>query len=314
MLLFDLYKNVNEEFPGEDADMPDVPQEVKSFLGNLGLLRGIPIHYLIPNEYYLPKTTEKTQITGAEITVEKGSLKLFRLDKEWIECLFDGALSVGEEEEVRKLLLAKAIAGNYVAEVFYEESKNQIIKQLQGNYTDYTPEQFKDELYKRLTENKAFAFKNKKEDANWEVESTVSQSNWNYTGFIMRSALIASWVGVEVVAKGTNSLNDISDNRPLHVVRLERLAEDTIFCMCEGFIRQIDIIQPAEGTHFTTNNADTSIEDCINMETRCLDIAKVKDKLGAAHSAAFAKKLMAQPITFRLKVEWERSSPKISFF
>ena len=32
---------------------PEVPDEVRSFLGNIGMLNGIPIYYLIPDEQYL---------------------------------------------------------------------------------------------------------------------------------------------------------------------------------------------------------------------------------------------------------------------
>lgn len=377
----DLFAQVNDRLnkpeitPG--TGMPDVPYDVRAFLGSLGLLRGVPIYYLIPNEHYLPKIS----VTENDSTVEQGSLKMFWLDKEWIECLIDGALSIGPDDD-RIALLDKAMAGNYVAEVFYNDTKEQIKKQLAGIYT---PEEFETELQKRL-ERKAIMLKE------GQPEPTIAQNNWCYTGFLMRSSILSAWVGVEVVAQGRNpniaekqggakegeavvpkeeetagevqlespvaadeenpdttvkpgaakegeaavreeeetageghlespvAATAAEENpvRPLQVVRLERLANDTLFCICEGIISQLVITQPTEGFHFGLNSdesgkyqvADTSVT--FKSTPGVIDIKKLvnefnKGKDAAAqidNSAKYAHKMHSMPVKISIDVSW----------
>lgn len=66
--------------PLELADIDDtMPDEVKSFLGDLARLRGVPYRYLVPDERLLPVET----------------IRFLRLDSRWIAHLLDGATSVG---------------------------------------------------------------------------------------------------------------------------------------------------------------------------------------------------------------------------
>lgn len=57
----------------------DLPEEVENWFSALGLLKGLPFNYLVPDERMLPKE----------------SFRFFQLDPEWISCLIDGAFSVG---------------------------------------------------------------------------------------------------------------------------------------------------------------------------------------------------------------------------
>lgn len=59
--------------PGQ---MPDV---LASWLNDLSLLKGVPFNYLVPDERMLPEE----------------SIRFFQLDSLWVECLLDGAFSVG---------------------------------------------------------------------------------------------------------------------------------------------------------------------------------------------------------------------------
>lgn len=56
-----------------------VPDAVAAWFKRLGLLQGIPFNYLVPDERMLP--------------VE--SIRFFRIDPHWVECLIDGAFSIG---------------------------------------------------------------------------------------------------------------------------------------------------------------------------------------------------------------------------
>src|SRR5947209_14203314 len=55
------------------------PPDIASWFADLALLRGVPFNYLVPDPSMLP----------AE------SIRFFRLDGLWVDCLLDGAFSVG---------------------------------------------------------------------------------------------------------------------------------------------------------------------------------------------------------------------------
>ena len=65
-------------FDGPTADL-ELPEAVSSWFEHLILLEGVPFHYLVPDERMLP--------------VE--SIRFFQMDPIWMECLVDGAFSVG---------------------------------------------------------------------------------------------------------------------------------------------------------------------------------------------------------------------------
>jgi hypothetical protein len=65
-------------FGGPTADL-ELPETVRSWFENLTLLEGVPFHYLVPDERMLP--TE--------------SIRFFQVDPIWMECLVDGAFSIG---------------------------------------------------------------------------------------------------------------------------------------------------------------------------------------------------------------------------
>jgi hypothetical protein len=58
---------------------PPLPDEVVTWLGDLAALRGVPFHYLVPDEHMLPPE----------------SIRFFHVDQNWIDALLDGAFSIG---------------------------------------------------------------------------------------------------------------------------------------------------------------------------------------------------------------------------
>ncbi len=63
--------------PITGADAP--PESVNHWFRDLSMLKGAPFNYLAPNEEMLPRE----------------SIRFFRIDKLWVDCLLDGAFSVG---------------------------------------------------------------------------------------------------------------------------------------------------------------------------------------------------------------------------
>lgn len=62
---------------------PEVPQDIQSFLGRLGLLYGVPFGNLVPDARMLPPE----------------SIRFFYVDSNWLEALIDGAFSIGVHSE-----------------------------------------------------------------------------------------------------------------------------------------------------------------------------------------------------------------------
>jgi hypothetical protein len=64
---------------GTAPEIPDLPEVVKNWFNDLGRLKGVPFNYLVPDERMLPPE----------------SIRFFRVDPLWMECLLDGAFSIG---------------------------------------------------------------------------------------------------------------------------------------------------------------------------------------------------------------------------
>jgi hypothetical protein len=147
-----------------------VPPEVSGWLKNLAKLKGVPFGYLVPDEAMLP--------------IE--SMRLFRLDGNWVNALIEGACSIGRSSSADLKLDAVLVSKLYAA-----------------------------------TNAPKLA-----------------------TGFVLRSAVVDGWPGLEVTAY------DAGDKPLTSVLRMERLAPSLLLFMVEGEIDHMDIHEPAEGLHF----------------------------------------------------------------
>jgi hypothetical protein len=303
---------------------PEVPLEVRLFLGRLSMLHGVSPEYLVPDEKLLPKFREEQQEGEAKKT-EYGALRFFWIDPAWMECLLDGALSVGPDAD-REFLLTKAMRGNYMAEAFQKEQVERLKKQLSGSYT---PAEFKTEMLERV---KAKGINIKGDDINEIAAPTNAQDNWRYTGFLLRSSLISGWRGLEIEVKGRDAATD-TPVRTLQLVRMEKIAPDTLFCLCEGIISSIVIIQPPENLHFGfSGDSDTqhftkelsgvskgtqgppvTIDVPLrgDAKKRVVRISGLIDNMNKAlsltsNSAGMAMEMIAQPIRNEITVRWEK--------
>lgn len=64
-----------------DHDQFGIPHSIESFFDQLRLLKGVPFDYLVPHPEMLPSE----------------SIRFFRIDPVWMDCLLDGAFSLGED-------------------------------------------------------------------------------------------------------------------------------------------------------------------------------------------------------------------------
>ena len=64
---------------GQTSATVETPPDITSWFADLAILRGVPFNYIVPDPSMLP----------AE------SIRFFRLDGLWVDCLLDGAFSIG---------------------------------------------------------------------------------------------------------------------------------------------------------------------------------------------------------------------------
>jgi hypothetical protein len=74
-----IIQETESHLPFDNQPNTELPDEISSWFNNLSLLKGIPFNYLVPDEQMLP--------------IE--SIRFFCIDSLWIECLLDGAFSIG---------------------------------------------------------------------------------------------------------------------------------------------------------------------------------------------------------------------------
>lgn len=70
---------LHPDWSAPDPDVDQLPADVVAWFDDLRRLRGVPFGYLVPDDRLLP----------AE------SIRFFQLDQAWVDCLLDGAFSIG---------------------------------------------------------------------------------------------------------------------------------------------------------------------------------------------------------------------------
>jgi hypothetical protein len=254
------------------------------------------------------------------------SLRFFYFDPLWMECLLDGVLSVGRSSDVR-LLLAKAMAGNFVAEEVLAEAKK-VRPRLQGKQGEEEAQGTTDES-ERPSAQTTWKITDR---AVPRIESarkrpTPARSTWQLTGFILRSAVVSGWRGLEIKAYGK------AGDEPLPILRLERISNDTMLCIFEGIMKRLVITEPAEGMHFGVESAPDDgyrkqIRAVTNGGKKPFDIDRVpmrkgsarvieikelveeiKNRLGreALNGAGFAMEMVERPVRYTIDIEEEET-------
>jgi hypothetical protein len=131
----------------DDPDkVPVLPDTLSKWLAQLTLLYGVPVNYLTPDTRMLPNE----------------SMRFFFLDRNWLDRLVDGALSVG---------VLSTLSGLF-NEVFFEATYRQV---------DKAQQTLRAELRK-------------------QVPTTVDSAGGPISGLLFRSQVVSGWPGLEVYA------------------------------------------------------------------------------------------------------------------
>ena len=146
------------------------------------------------------------------------SIRFFFVDQNWVDALVDGALSLGR-------------IGS----------------------TDTTHDQAIAPLLTRQAETVALNHRRAKLRRP-QVASTDTTPV--YGGFLLRSAVVSGWPGLEVqafkAAEGSG-VNTKCSGDPVELVRMERLSDDVLLCLFAEQFGCVNIHEPKEGINFGAN-------------------------------------------------------------
>lgn len=140
------------------------------------------------------------------------------------------------------------------------------------------------------------------------------------TGFLLRSALVSGWRGLEVIAKDQNE-------KKLRALRMERITRDTLLCIYNGQVKQVVINQPRHALHFgvveeneefkkeISGNDGNNHEIPVPMRetSRVVDIYQLamdfyqlaKDKDNEKNRAEFAKAMIEKPVQCTIDIDYK---------
>lgn len=152
------------------------------------------------------------------------SLRFFRVDENWMDALLDGAYSIG-------------FAG--VAEPTSRAARSQVLAAARGGAARVRPHM--------LAASPRLAATSSANVARGET----SGGGGAVSGFLLRSAVVAGWPGVEV-----RGWADAAGTQPLALLRLEAVAPSLLLCLFDGVAAAVELREPAEALHFGVEAAD----------------------------------------------------------
>jgi hypothetical protein len=144
------------------------------------------------------------------------SIRFFRLDDAWVRALLDGAFSLGRDLTAQ----ATGASANLDRAVF-----------------GTVAEQARAAAPLRVSP--------------WAPAPRI-QADAAWTGFLLRSSVVADYPGLGVNVYAADETPDGVDPQPLPVRRLDRLGpgSDTVFCLVEGDAQRVDVHEAPEVLHY----------------------------------------------------------------
>jgi len=176
------------------------------WLTRLRLLEPIPFQYLVPSEDMLPSET----------------IRYFHIDRNWVDALIDGALSVT---------------------LTSTRERQWLLKEMDDGKTRYSS--LMEDL--DVAENLADEYRNY---VTSKSNSTTSskQTGSKLTGFLFRSSVVRDYPGLEITGYDSgNSTKPWEDKNQVSIHRFTRLSESIIMVIFNGCPTHIRFQEPAEG-------------------------------------------------------------------
>lgn len=194
------------------AEAAEGADYITEWLANLYLLEEVPFENLIPSPDLLPPE----------------SVKFFYVDSNWLDCLIEGALSIGLQSS---------------RDQYYQNlTKNQI-----RSSTYHAVYQARTKIIRKYTRQKPPL-----------TEDSVDKTAM--AGMLLRSAAVTDWPGLEVKAYAQtlpDSTPDTSTFIPL--LRMDRLSSDILLCLWGQVPAAVTINEPQEGIQFGFEDAPSGV-------------------------------------------------------
>ncbi|MEV0155742.1 hypothetical protein AB0H57_18625 [Micromonospora sp. NPDC050686] len=204
--------------------VPPLPAYVEHLLARWSLLHDLPFRYLVPDTRLLP----------AE------SIRFFRLDTGWLEQLRAGALAVGGDG-TRERAATRSLLPHVTATV---TAQLPLVREVQRNRMSIPV------AADLLTE------------ARLAGDLNATDAAVPVTGFLLRSALVSGWPGMELRAWSSDNPADVppgvdpdvlARNRPdlvVELLRLERLSPSVLIALFRGAPRLVWLQEPPQSVQF----------------------------------------------------------------
>ena len=207
------------------AQAGPAPDDVSAWLADLQALSGLPFAYLVPDARMLPPE----------------SIRFFAVDPNWTAALADGALSIAAKTAPAAAAIQALRPGALTAARQAAASRWRAPAPARpAAATDEPapagtePAAATDEPAAAATEPAAAA------------SAAAATGAPTYSGFLLRSAAVADWPGLEV--KGYADPQATTPALP--IVRLERLAPTILLALFAGLIQRVDLTEPGQHLHF----------------------------------------------------------------
>jgi hypothetical protein len=143
-------------------------------------------------------------------------------------------------------------------------------------------------------------------------------------GFLLRSELVSGWRGMQIVA--------YDDHKQLKALRMQRLANDIMFCIFNGQVKKVVIIQPPHGMHFgVTKESDGETEHYkiivesggaedyreiplpMRPSNRVAEIYQLAQKMDCLDKAAeFVLRMIKKPLKSTINITYQAQKPMTS--
>lgn len=148
------------------------------------------------------------------------SLRFFQVDANWMDALLDGAWSLG-------------FAG--VSSTVSQAARPRVMAAARTAAPDVRQA--------ALSSSRRLAASARAAPA--EMETDVVDGGGAVSGFLLRSAVVAGWPGLEV-----RGFADTAKTQRLAILRLEAIAPSLLLCLFDGTVAAVELREPAEALHF----------------------------------------------------------------
>ncbi|MBD1857652.1 MULTISPECIES: hypothetical protein [Leptolyngbya] len=239
----------------------NAPSEVNTWFDKLNQLQGVPFNYLVPDARMLPEE----------------SIRFFQVDPLWIDCLLDGAFSLGRCTETDQLQdFYHIIASNRYPITSGLLLRSEAVSGWAGLLVDGYYKLSKDiesELKMQDQEIRASALPNLKQNLHrigiplpdkLRIQQTDGIETWTLTDLDTSPDYVETIVGDANNPQLCMMMPDrdrqynytIINNKDkeyylkLPLLRMERLANDVLLCLFQGDIHRVDIHLKPETLHF----------------------------------------------------------------